>query len=124
VNRQLLAWIGNALVDDTRVDIEFHVVEKVTRHALQADGSIGVHARRFPRRPGVIEQRAILEIVIRMIVSDENVTQPIERDSGIHQLTRYAIAAIDDIRHIVNEKQRRGIAASGFRGERGSAFSP
>jgi hypothetical protein len=123
VHSYQLARITDAFVDYPCVDVEFHVIEKVAGHAPEADWSVSVNAWRLSRRPGVVEQRAVFQIMIRMIVCDENVPQPVKRDSRVDQLTRNAIAAIDDVRNIVDEQQRRRIAAVCSGGKRGSPFS-
>ena len=97
-----LSRIGHALIRHSRLDVELHVVEKAFRHSLQTFWSISVNVRRSFRLPRVVEQRAVFEIVIRMMMCDENVAQPVERHAGANQLSRNSVAAVDDVRNVVD----------------------
>lgn len=64
--------------------------------------------------PRVVNEWSKLEIVIRVMMCDEDVAQAVQRHVGAQQLPRRAVAAVDKIRNVVDQDQRRGIAAACF----------
>ncbi len=107
-----IAWIRTAFVFDARVDIEFEVIEEVGGHVFQPRWTINVHADGLPGDPCVIDQRTELQIVIGMMMSDEYVPKPVERDARSYQLPRRSVATVNNIRNVVDQDQRRGIAST------------
>src|SRR5438128_4868818 len=77
---------------------------------------------RLRRHPRVVKQWTIFQIVIGMVMRNQDVAHAIQRDSGRDQLSRHAIAAIDHVRNIVDENERRRSTASGPGAKRRSAF--
>src|SRR5262245_24033852 len=57
-----------------------------------------------------------------MMMGDEDVAHAVERHARLDQLSRDAIAAINNIGNLVDEQERGGIAAAGSGGERRSAL--
>src|SRR5262245_27081844 len=94
--------VRSTFIDHPRVDVELHIVEKVTRQLNHPRWTIGVDARWLRRNPGVVQQRSEVEIVIRMVMRDENVAHPIECDAGSDQLLRRSVPAVNEIRHVIN----------------------
>ena len=45
---------------------------------------------------------------------DKYVAQPVECNTGSYQLFRHAVAAVDQVRNVVDQEQRRGVAAACF----------
>src|SRR2546427_3457241 len=68
-----LAQVKLTFVNDASVDVEFLVFKKILRQLLQPRGSISINMNRPASNPRVIDQWAVLEIVIRMVMSNENV---------------------------------------------------
>ena len=78
MNENHLAWIGSAFVHEPRFDIELLIIKEVPRQLAQTGRTISVNVNGSGRDGGIVEQRAVLEVVIRMMMGDENVAQPIE----------------------------------------------
>src|SRR5260370_15103932 len=112
VNEDQLAWIFTALVRDARFDIKLLVTEKILGHLAKAGRSISVDVDGQAGNPRVVEQGAVLKIVIRMVMRNEDVAQSVKRNPGGQQLPRSSIAAINNVGNIVDLDQRRGIAAA------------
>src|SRR5438874_342255 len=100
-----------ALVRDPRVDvIRVHLEEK-TRHLLERRWSPSVEPRAQAGRPGKQDEVAIVGVVIRMMVRNEDVPELGQGHSGEDELARHAIAAVDDIRRVIgNDYLSRGRA--------------
>ena len=73
MHRNQLAQVQLTFVHDAGVDVEFLVCKKILRELLQPRGSISINMNRPASNPRVIDQWAVLEIVIRMVMSNENV---------------------------------------------------
>src|SRR5437870_4483491 len=78
MNENHLAKVGPAFVHNAGLDIEFLVFKEILRQLSQPNRSISLNVNRPAGHPCVVEQRAVLEIVIRMVMSDENVAQAVE----------------------------------------------
>src|SRR6202048_4707511 len=74
-------------------------------HRLDAFGAERLDRRRQAGDPGVVEQIAVFEIVIGMVVADENIFHRRDRHAGRRQLTADACAAIDHERRIVYDNE-------------------
>src|SRR5438876_5413710 len=102
VHENHFARIKPAFIFKTRLDIELLVTEKVLSHFTQTGRTIGVNTDSLGGNARVIEQRAVLEVMIRVMMRDEDVAQSVERNTCRNQLPRYTIAAINDIKNVVN----------------------
>src|SRR5262245_34847451 len=105
VRNNELAEIWPSLVYDPSVDVELCVTEKRPRHLYEPGRSISIDARKLTRSPRVIEERAVFEVMIRMMMGDKDVTNPVERHARRNQLLRDAVAAIYDVRNVVDQDQ-------------------
>jgi hypothetical protein len=109
---QQFARIGTAFVLDPRLDVEPVQFPERFRHRLDALRTERVDRCRQARRPGVVEQIAVFEVVIGMVVGDEDVLHRRNRHTGRHQLAADAHAAIDHERRIVDHDKIGGIGCA------------
>src|SRR6266478_4473103 len=97
-----------ALVGDARLDVGGIHLEEEPGHLLERRRPPRVDARAQPGRPCQPDEIAVVGIVIRVVVRDENVSQVRQRNTGEHQLARDAIAAIDHVRTVVRDDDLSG----------------
>src|ERR1041385_9167638 len=112
MRRAQLARIRAAFVYNAHVDIKLLILEKLLGHLRETRWTIRVDLRGQTRDPRVIDQRSKLEIVIRVVMRDKDVAQPVERDTRSDQLLRHTVTAVDQVRNVVDQERRRGIAAA------------
>src|SRR5205807_991772 len=99
---------------------------------LHARGTIGIHRRSQPNRPGVVQQQAKFRVVVGVVVGDEDVAQRRKRKLGLNQLEAHAVAGVDYIGGAVVDDEiggwtRRVTAANGrtaFRAEQHQTVGP
>ena len=90
------AEVGSALVGDAQRDVGVHGREKRLPVTLEPVRPVHRHRGREPGGPGSVQQRAELEVVVRVQVRDEDQRQVLERHALIDQATCHAEPAIDD----------------------------
>src|SRR5437867_918345 len=114
VNCNQLARIRTAFIDNAGVDIELLVTEKILRHLLQTSRSESIDPNRLAGYPRVIKQGAVFKIMIRMVMSNEDVAQSVKRHTCRQKLPRSAIPAVDQVRNIIDQYERRRITSARF----------
>src|ERR1051325_1876411 len=82
VNGNYRAWIRVAFVGHPRFDVELLIFQEVAGQLAQANWAVSVDVALLSSDPSVVNQCAVLEVVIGMMMRDENVAQTVERDSG------------------------------------------
>ena len=112
MSRQESAWVCPAFVIDTRVDVKLEVVKEIAGHVCEPGWAISVNAYRQAGNPRVVKEWPKFEIMVGMMMRDEDVPQPVQCNSGGYQLLRHAVTAVDEIRHVVDQNQRRGITST------------
>jgi len=108
---QKLAQVGTAFVLDAGFDIEPVQFEKRFRHRLDALRAERMDRRRKSRGPGIIDEIAVFEIVIGMVMADENVSHRFQRHARGDKLATDAHPAIDHERRVVHDHEICGIRA-------------
>src|SRR3569833_441359 len=98
VGPDILTRIGVALVLHPRIDIDLFVTKEITRHLTESRRPERVNVYLAACHPGVIQQRPILKIMIRMVMRDENVAERAEAYLRAQELACDTVAAIDDVR--------------------------
>src|SRR5829696_9184142 len=112
VNRNRSSKVGHAFIHDTSVDVELLVCKESASKFFQSCRAVDIHFRRLRSHPCVIEQRTVLEVVIGMMMRDENIAKPVQRDARRNQLSRDTVSTINEERNIIDEDERRRIGAA------------
>jgi hypothetical protein len=102
-----------ALVAHAHGDVGRAHVEKLLRHARQRRRSPRIHRRRQPVAPREQQQVAVVGVVIRMMVRDEDVPERPEHARDRH-LTRDAVAAVDHVAAIADDDDLGWTGACGL----------
>ena len=102
------AKILAALILDAQHDIRLHRRQESVPVAGQPLGPVDHHRGLQPRRPGGMDQRTQLEIVIRMKMRDEDQRQRFEPHALIDKAARHPEPAIDDNQPPVEAQQAGG----------------
>ena len=102
---QQFADVGPAFVLDARLDVEAIQFPVGAGHAHQTLWAERMDRRRQPCRPGIVDEIAVFEIVVGVVVADEDVLDRRDRHAGGDQLAADAHAAIDHDRRVVDDQQ-------------------
>jgi hypothetical protein len=101
-----------SLVGDAGVDVVCVHLEEQTRHLRKRRRTPRIDATPQTGRPCNQQQVAVVGVVIRMVVSEEDMAKSGQSHSGLIQLCRNSVTAINDIRHVVDQNDlRRGMPA-------------
>jgi hypothetical protein len=100
-----------------RLDVKGVHLEEEPGHPLERRGTPGVDARAQPGSPGEPDQVAVVGVVVRVVVGQEHVAQPVEGDTGQDELARDAVAAVDHVGRVVDQDDlgSRGARSAGAR---------
>ena len=90
-----------------RVSMSYALISRnSSRDLLERRRSPGVHARPQSGCPRQQDQVAVVGVVVRVMVGDEDVPQLLERP-GDHELPGNPVAAVDDVRRTVDDDHLR-----------------
>ena len=96
-----------SLIGDARVDVGSIHGEVLRGHVRQRCRTPAIDRRLKASRPCQKQQIAEIRVVIRVMVRDEHVTDRSERYVSGDQLPGHAVAAVHDIRRVVDEEHLR-----------------
>jgi hypothetical protein len=99
------AQVGPALVGDANLDVVAHRVPVASDERRDAGGAVDVDRRGEPVRPGIVEQRARIDAVIRVQMREQQMTDRGQRDAGLDQPQRRAVAGVEDERHAAHDQR-------------------
>jgi hypothetical protein len=100
-----------SFVGDARPDVKRVHLEEQRRHLLERWWAPRVDTRPESARPREPDQVAVVRVVIGVMVGDEDVAQLRQGHAGQDQLPGDTVAAVDDVRCVVDEDHLRRLRA-------------